>query len=140
MTKKEFKQAKNISFSTRKDETGNFSIEDEKQRLINSITNIVLTPKATHIDDPEFGTNIRSKLFSNFNIGIAEEIKSDIFIAINKYEPYYGQSIKISVINKEDEVKRKKDTIFIIIEIPTINIVIPFLLNRNFSNIYNGVF
>jgi phage baseplate assembly protein W len=132
-----------LSFSPETDIYQNFKVEDEKIRLINSILNIISTPKGTHMDDPEYGTDISNLIFNEYGEDTLNTIKADVTIAINQYEPLYGQFCKVitKVINDKLSNGFNK-VILLIVVLEEFGIQIPYLIDRNktMKSIYNKDF
>lgn len=67
--------------------TGDVSLKRGTEAIKQSVRNILLTNKGERPFDPEFGSNIRSQLFENFD-PITEALLSDeIRTALRNYEP-----------------------------------------------------
>jgi len=52
-----------------------------------SLKNIILTNKFERAYSPNFGSDIKSRLFEQFDTNIADDIANDIEFAVSNYEP-----------------------------------------------------
>ena len=52
-----------------------------------SLKNIILTNKFERAYSPNFGSDIKSRLFEQFDNNIADDIANDIEFAVSNYEP-----------------------------------------------------
>tara|TARA_B100002019_G_scaffold283492_1_gene289958 strand:+ start:1136 stop:1531 length:396 start_codon:yes stop_codon:yes gene_type:complete len=67
--------------------TGKLSVLENNEAVKRSIRNIVLTNHYERPYQPTFGGNIRTQLFEQLDGLTTSEIKNDIEIAINNFEP-----------------------------------------------------
>ena len=67
--------------------TGKLIIKKEDEAVKQAVKNLVMTNHFERPFHPEFGGNIRSYLFENFNSITRSQIESEINLAISNYEP-----------------------------------------------------
>jgi hypothetical protein len=67
--------------------TGDVSIKRGTEAIKQSVRNILLTNKGERPFDPEFGSNIRSQLFENFDPITETLLAEEIRTALRTYEP-----------------------------------------------------
>ena len=67
--------------------TGKLLIKKDDEAVKQAVKNVVLTNRYERPFHPEFGGDIRSKLFENFTSISKSELESRINIAIGNYEP-----------------------------------------------------
>lgn len=61
-----------------------FKQKSDNDLLKESITRILLTSKGERVNNPEFGSNLQSFIFSHASF---EEIEEDIISSLNRWEP-----------------------------------------------------
>lgn len=67
--------------------TGDVSLKKGTEAIKQSVRNILLTNKGERPFDPEFGSNIRSQLFENFDPITEALLTEEIRTALRNYEP-----------------------------------------------------
>jgi phage baseplate assembly protein W len=67
--------------------TGKLLVKKNDEAVKQAVKNLVLTNRYERPYHPEFGGDIRSKLFENFTSISKSELESRINIAIGNYEP-----------------------------------------------------
>lgn len=67
--------------------TKGVSIKREEEAVKQSVINILSTNRGERPFMPDFGSNIRSYLFENFDPITAELIKEEIEVSLRNYEP-----------------------------------------------------
>ena len=84
---------------TKKPVTGDVALSYDKQAVIRSVRNILLTRKYEKKFNPSIGTNINALLFENISIITASALEKEISLAIKNYEPrVILQSVVVSAL------------------------------------------
>lgn len=74
-----------------------FSEESFIEQATNSIYRIVTTPVGSDFENPLYGCNIRSYLFSHATENTLVSIKESVQNALDDFEPLFSSSINIDV-------------------------------------------
>ena len=82
--------------------TGDVVVARDLEAIRNSIKNIVLTPLGTRPFFPEFGTDVDSLLFENFNFITAVALEQEILTGVSRFEPRIS-NISVSATPQPDE-------------------------------------
>jgi len=67
--------------------TGNIAKKTDVESIKQSVLNILLTNPGERPFDPNFGCDIRSLLFENFDSLVASVLEDKILLALSNYEP-----------------------------------------------------
>lgn len=67
--------------------TGDIALKKNEQAIKQSIVNIILTNRGERPFDPNYGSNITSQLFENFDPIIESIIDEQVRVPIANYEP-----------------------------------------------------
>jgi len=79
---------KDVDFSFRANPvTGDVALKKDEQAVRQSVMNIILTNRGEKPFDPDFGSNITSQLFENFDPIIEAILDEQIRTAVQNYEP-----------------------------------------------------
>jgi phage baseplate assembly protein W len=103
-----------LNFSTNRGTKDLARLTDENA-IIRSIKNIVLTRKGEKPFFPQYGCNILSMLFENFNEFTASTLETEIETAIQNFEPRV-QTVRVSAQNNID-----RNEVYVTIYFNTIN-------------------
>lgn len=87
----------------------------DENAIIRSIKNIIFTRKGEKPFNPQYGSNILSLLFENFNNFTAATLESEVETAIQNFEPRV-RTIRVSAQNNID-----RNEVYITIYFNTIN-------------------
>jgi phage baseplate assembly protein W len=87
----------------------------DENAIIRSIKNIIFTRKGEKPFNPQFGSNILSLLFENFNKFTAATLESEIETTIQNFEPRV-RTIRVSAQNNID-----RNEVYVTIYFNTIN-------------------
>lgn len=87
----------------------------DENAIIRSIKNIIFTRKGEKPFNPQFGSNILSLLFENFNSFTAATLESEIETTIQNFEPRV-RTIRVSAQNNID-----RNEVYVTIYFNTIN-------------------
>lgn len=87
----------------------------DENAIIRSIKNIIFTRKGEKPFNPQFGSNILSLLFENFNNFTAATLESEIETTIQNFEPRV-RTIRVSAQNNID-----RNEVYVTIYFNTIN-------------------
>lgn len=64
--------------------------------VVNSIRNLLLTPKRSYVFDPEYGIGIHKYIFEPFDASTKDEIRAEIMDACRRYEGRAYITVKIT--------------------------------------------
>lgn len=111
----------------------NFGTKDlarltDEDSVIRSLKNIVLTRKGERPFFPEFGCNITSLLFENFNEFSKKTLETEIKTAVENFEPRI-KTIKV-VINDQSDINSTTLDMFFTLINRTDTLSVSFLLSR----------
>lgn len=87
----------------------------DENAIIRSIKNIIFTRKGEKPFNPQYGSNIMSLLFENFNSFTAATLETEIETAIQNFEPRV-RTIRVSAQNNID-----RNEVYVTIYFNTIN-------------------
>ena len=81
--------------------TGRPVVKKNAQAIVGALKNLILTNQFERPYEPAFGSNIRNRLFENFDPVEAVNLEEDIRLAIGNFEPRVEIN-EIKVINSAD--------------------------------------
>jgi len=90
--------------------TGDVALKKNEQAVKQSVLNILLTKRGERPFDPNFGSNITSQLFENFDPIVKQLIDDDIRSALRNYEP------RVRVLNVDVDARPDQNSIDISVE------------------------
>lgn len=93
--------------------TGDVSLKRDDQAIKQSVLNILLTNKGERPFDPNFGSNIRSLLFDNFDPIVGTLLDEEIRRTLRNYEP----RIRVESVDINDASDRNAIDISVTVEI-----------------------
>ena len=67
--------------------TGNLTVKKNAEAVVSAIKNLILTNRFERPYDPLYGSDVRNRLFENFDSIERVNIERDILTAIQNYEP-----------------------------------------------------
>jgi len=108
--------------------TGDLARVTNEESIYTSLKNIVFTRKGERPFFPEFGCNITSVLFENYNRFTQRTIETEVKTAIENFEPRVSV-IKVVVDGKPDNNTVNLNLYFTIINRPE-TLSVSFLLSR----------
>jgi phage baseplate assembly protein W len=94
-------------------------LKEDEALLKENISRILMTVPGERVNNPLFGSNLRSYLFMLETI-MKEEVESDIRFAINRWEP------RVSVTSINTELQEDQSTFLINIEGTNVDTGLPF--------------
>jgi phage baseplate assembly protein W len=106
--------------------TGDVALKKNEQAIKQSVLNILLTNRGERPFDPNFGSNITSQLFENFDPIVEAVLDEQIRTALGNYEP----RVRVIRVNVDGSPDRNSMTVTVEIEILSPE---PVITSVNFS-------
>lgn len=114
---------------TRKPVTNDVALSYDKQAVIRSIRNLLLTRKYERPFNPDLGSNIDSLLFENVSPLVSSALETEIMNVINNYEPRVNmEKVTVSV---NPDMNSYNVTLTFFVENATLPTSVTLLLERN---------
>ena len=105
------------------------SIYSTKEQIKFNLINLILTSKGERIENPNFGTTLRSQLFGQMTEDTLDNVRQDIINSVNVYIPEVSiQNIELLIEpNESSNTLLVKITYEILISGETDNITVNFV-------------
>jgi len=123
---------KNSPYALSEARIKDIEIDYDVAAIKNALINLLTTSPLNKILEPNFGMDLRRYIFMPATEEVGNQIRNDIYTAIDKYEPRISlKSVNITLYEDQNEIE-----IDILFDIPSLNINDVSLLGNLNSNGY----